>query len=431
MAEVGFPAGVVNIAAGTRAASPASTSPSIRRSARSRSPDRRRSGRKIVQASSGNLKKVQLELGGKGANIVFDDANLDAAVQRLRVRRSSTTRGRRASPASRLIAAREDRRRVPRTLHRAGALDPARQSARSDDRDGAAHVAAASRPRAVVCRCRARAGRATCCRAARRRSARRSRRAATSSRRSSRAKPTDRVAQEEVFGPFVTVHHVQQRRRGARDRQRHRVRPGRRPVDARTCSARTASRASAQRHGVDQLLQARESRLAVRRRRRERLWPRDGLRGDARVHAGQVGLGQRRRATSRLTTRAEAMEPFIYQGMPSRVVFGAGSSSTSSARSIGWARSARIVLSTPQQRDTGRGAGRNASGARVAGVFAKAVMHVPVETAREARDYARAARRRLRGGDRRRLDDGSRQGDRARPRRCRSSPCRPPTPAPR
>lgn len=37
-------------------------------------------GRRIVQASAGNLKKVQLELGGKGANIVFDDANLAAAV---------------------------------------------------------------------------------------------------------------------------------------------------------------------------------------------------------------------------------------------------------------------------------------------------------------------------------------------------------------
>ena len=37
-------------------------------------------GRKIVQASAGNLKRVQLELGGKGANIVFDDANIEAAV---------------------------------------------------------------------------------------------------------------------------------------------------------------------------------------------------------------------------------------------------------------------------------------------------------------------------------------------------------------
>jgi betaine-aldehyde dehydrogenase len=37
-------------------------------------------GQRIVRASAGNLKKVQLELGGKGANIVFADANLDAAV---------------------------------------------------------------------------------------------------------------------------------------------------------------------------------------------------------------------------------------------------------------------------------------------------------------------------------------------------------------
>jgi betaine-aldehyde dehydrogenase len=37
-------------------------------------------GRQIVQASAGNLKKLQLELGGKGANIVFADADLTAAI---------------------------------------------------------------------------------------------------------------------------------------------------------------------------------------------------------------------------------------------------------------------------------------------------------------------------------------------------------------
>ena len=60
--------------------SPASTSPSIRRSRKSRSPDRPLPGAESSQASSGNLKRVQLELGGKGANIVFDDADLDAAL---------------------------------------------------------------------------------------------------------------------------------------------------------------------------------------------------------------------------------------------------------------------------------------------------------------------------------------------------------------
>lgn len=37
-------------------------------------------GRKIMQASLGNLKKVTLELGGKSPNIVFADADLDTAV---------------------------------------------------------------------------------------------------------------------------------------------------------------------------------------------------------------------------------------------------------------------------------------------------------------------------------------------------------------
>ena len=39
-----------------------------------------RIGRDIVRASAGNLKKVQLELGGKGPNIVFGDADLAPAV---------------------------------------------------------------------------------------------------------------------------------------------------------------------------------------------------------------------------------------------------------------------------------------------------------------------------------------------------------------
>ena len=37
-------------------------------------------GKTIMQAASGNLKKLSLELGGKSPNIVFADANIDAAV---------------------------------------------------------------------------------------------------------------------------------------------------------------------------------------------------------------------------------------------------------------------------------------------------------------------------------------------------------------
>ena len=38
-------------------------------------------GRRILQGSAGNFKRVSLELGGKSANIIFADANLDLAVK--------------------------------------------------------------------------------------------------------------------------------------------------------------------------------------------------------------------------------------------------------------------------------------------------------------------------------------------------------------
>jgi aldehyde dehydrogenase (NAD+)/betaine-aldehyde dehydrogenase len=78
-AEVGFPAGVINIVPGYghTAGQHLAEHPDVDKIAFTGSTF---TGRKIVQASAGNLKRVQLELGGKGANIVFDDANLDAAV---------------------------------------------------------------------------------------------------------------------------------------------------------------------------------------------------------------------------------------------------------------------------------------------------------------------------------------------------------------
>jgi aldehyde dehydrogenase (NAD+) len=79
MAEVGFPAGVVNIVPGYghTAGQRLAEHPGVAKIAFTGSTV---TGRKIVQASAGNLKKVQLELGGKGPNIVFADADLPAAV---------------------------------------------------------------------------------------------------------------------------------------------------------------------------------------------------------------------------------------------------------------------------------------------------------------------------------------------------------------
>ncbi len=77
--EVGFPNGVINVVPGygSTAGQYLAEHPDVDKIAFTGSTA---TGRRIVQASAGNLKRVQLELGGKGANIVFDDANLVAAV---------------------------------------------------------------------------------------------------------------------------------------------------------------------------------------------------------------------------------------------------------------------------------------------------------------------------------------------------------------
>jgi aldehyde dehydrogenase (NAD+) len=79
MAEAGIPDGVVNILPGygATAGQRLAEHPGVAKIAFTGSTA---TGRKIVEASAGNLKRVQLELGGKGANIVFEDANLRAAI---------------------------------------------------------------------------------------------------------------------------------------------------------------------------------------------------------------------------------------------------------------------------------------------------------------------------------------------------------------
>jgi phenylacetaldehyde dehydrogenase len=75
--EVGFPPGVVNVVtgfgetAGARWRIPASTD-HVHRRAHDRPEDRR--------GFQGNLKRISLELGGKSPSLVFDDADLEAAL---------------------------------------------------------------------------------------------------------------------------------------------------------------------------------------------------------------------------------------------------------------------------------------------------------------------------------------------------------------
>ncbi|MEX3011498.1 aldehyde dehydrogenase family protein [Hoeflea sp. TYP-13] len=77
--EAGFPEGVLNVVPGfgTEAGAALAAHPGVDKVGFTGSTA---TGRRIVEASMGNLKKVSLELGGKAANIVFADADLEKAI---------------------------------------------------------------------------------------------------------------------------------------------------------------------------------------------------------------------------------------------------------------------------------------------------------------------------------------------------------------
>jgi betaine-aldehyde dehydrogenase len=80
MDEVGFPPGVANLVLG--AGEPAGqTLAASHRVDKIAFTGGTATGRKIMQAATGNLKKITLELGGKSPNIVFADANFEAALE--------------------------------------------------------------------------------------------------------------------------------------------------------------------------------------------------------------------------------------------------------------------------------------------------------------------------------------------------------------
>ena len=82
------------------------------------------------------------------------------------------------------------------------------------------------------------------------------------------------------------------------------------------------------------------------------------------------------------------MNSFVYIGRPARVIFGAGSLSQLGAEIEALGARKALILSTPEQRASAERVAQ-LLGSRAAGVFDRAVMHVPIETAREAREIAR------------------------------------------
>ncbi|WP_233858458.1 aldehyde dehydrogenase family protein [Paraburkholderia sp. HD33-4] len=77
--KAGIPAGVINVVTGygNPVAETIVTSPDVDIVSFTGSTE---TGRKVIRNSADTIKRVAVELGGKAANIVFDDADLDAAV---------------------------------------------------------------------------------------------------------------------------------------------------------------------------------------------------------------------------------------------------------------------------------------------------------------------------------------------------------------
>ncbi len=82
------------------------------------------------------------------------------------------------------------------------------------------------------------------------------------------------------------------------------------------------------------------------------------------------------------------MRDFTYTSQPQRVVFGAGSLAQLGAEIERLGARRALVLSTPEQRGQAERVA-DMLGAQAAGIFDRAVMHVPIESAREAREVAR------------------------------------------
>jgi alcohol dehydrogenase class IV len=82
------------------------------------------------------------------------------------------------------------------------------------------------------------------------------------------------------------------------------------------------------------------------------------------------------------------MKEFVFNGQPSRVIFGAGTLMHLEREiDLLGARRALVLSTAEQQHQAQRVADQ--LGSRAAGIFPRAVMHVPMETAREAKEEAR------------------------------------------
>ena len=179
-------------------------------------------GKVLVRQSADKLQRVSMELGGNAPFLVFEDADVDAAVDGAMIAKMRNM-GEACTSANRFL------------VHESVAEEFADKLGDADGRaDGRPRPGRRRRRRPADQRRRRRVGqRAGHRRGPRRRHAGHRRHArptarATSTRRPcwSTYRPTPQINSDEIFGPVAPDHHLRHRGGGGRARQRHRVRPG-------------------------------------------------------------------------------------------------------------------------------------------------------------------------------------------------------------
>ena len=282
--EAGIPAGVVNVVTGYggEAGDALSHDPGVRHMSFTGSPE---TGRRVMQGCAENLIPVHLELGGKSPQVVLRDAPLEKAIPTI-VRSITLNTGQICAAGSRVVVDEKIRERVVEGLAEGfakvkvgpwheqvdmGPLISAKQEQRvlgylrSGREDGATVVVGGDKltgegfdggffvaPTIF-----------------------------------DGVEPEMRIAQEEIFGPVLSVLGADEER-GAADRQRHAVRARRLGVDEGRRQGGAARAADRGRPGVDQHPVVRWSdRRALRRLQVKRLRAHGQRRVDPRLHPGQ------------------------------------------------------------------------------------------------------------------------------------------------
>jgi hypothetical protein len=248
-------------------------------------------GQLIQAAAAQNTIPVTLELGGKSPQIVFADADLDAALPFL-VNAGIQNCGQTCSAASRILVERpvfdEVRRRM---AERYAAL---RVGPAMDDLDVGPVISA--RQREIV------QGFLAIARDTGLQVAAQARLPASLPAGGCYVPPTLLAPAGRPppgaggdLRPGAGDDPVRRRGRGAGDRQRHQLRPGGRRVDPRRRPPAAHGAQAAVRPGVhQQLRRRRRHRAAVRRRQALGPWPREGLRGAVRLLVAEDGGHQAR-----------------------------------------------------------------------------------------------------------------------------------------